>query len=138
MIIALVSHSLAHFLIPLLIVRCYFIGHPNISPTINFCNFGVNELYYEHAKGKISQTANATRNVYVFYQYPGDTVYIPHKYHHMVLNLSTSVAITHNYVPLRPERVLSFLRDVKLSLNDPKYQRLERYIIDNMNKLIRM
>ena len=135
---ALVSHSPARLLIPLLMLYHHYIGHPNLTPTLNFCNFGVNELYYEHAKGKISKTSNETRNVYVFYQYPGDTVYIPYKYHHMVLNLSTSVAITHNYVPLRPERIHSFLEDVKFSLNDLKYQRLKCYITNNMNQLIKM
>jgi oxalate decarboxylase/phosphoglucose isomerase-like protein (cupin superfamily) len=82
---------------------------------------------------KISDKA---RNVYIFYQYPGDTVYIPYKYHHLVLNLSTSVAITHNYVPRMSERILSFLQDVKPDLSNEKYQKLDDYVRNNMNKLI--
>jgi histone arginine demethylase JMJD6 len=61
-------------------------------------------------------TIQPTRKIFSFTQYPGDTVFIPAEWHHAVLNLETTVAITHNFVQSKHiDRYLELLKNDKES-----------------------
>jgi len=60
-------------------------------------------------------------------QYPGETVYVPAGWPHLVLNLELSVAITHNYATRYPstERLHEAIRAAEPQL-------LERFVAATM------
>ena len=76
------------------------------------------------------------QQIYSFIQNEGDTVFVPEGYRHAVLNLETSVAITHNFVKTKDKKVfLNWIDKNKLSLDmdSADFMRVKDLINKNFN-----
>ncbi|GKY98177.1 hypothetical protein MPSEU_000775500 [Mayamaea pseudoterrestris] len=65
-------------------------------------------------------------------QRPGETVYVPAGWPHLVLNLETSVAITHNYATAQPsiERLWQAMVDAEPEMANDLYSRMQCHCPD--------
>lgn len=54
--------------------------------------------FVDHIPRLISRYPSSCREMKIFYQYPGETVFVPGGWWHAVLNLEHSIAVTQNYV----------------------------------------
>jgi histone arginine demethylase JMJD6 len=70
-------------------------------------------------------------------QHPGETVYVPAGWPHLVLNLDESVAITHNYASEYPSmnRLWQALSDAEPSMAHTFYTRLEQHRPDLVEEI---
>ena len=61
---------------------------------------------------------NNKKVIYSFIQNKGDTVFVPQGYQHAVLNLNTTVAITHNFVKTKDKNIfIDWIDKNKFSLD---------------------